>query len=119
VLVDTIVNDKPGEYVHCLSAKDFRLYEDNKEQTIQSLEKSAATSGPRYLVLFFGGMEDSDRIRGCRWTCLRWDLTNWKSAQSTPPRSRAVVWVTSRSDSDLQFHSVRCILLRIYGYFLH
>ena len=64
VLVDTIVTDKHGEYVHGLAAKDFRLWEDNKEQTILSvaLEKGAATSRPRYLVLFFGGMEDSDRI---------------------------------------------------------
>src|SRR5580658_1419979 len=66
VLVDTIVTDKQGEYVHNLTAKDFRIWEDNKEQTIKSvtLEKGAATatSRQRYLVLFFAGVDASDRI---------------------------------------------------------
>jgi VWFA-related protein len=66
VLVDTIVTDKQGEYVRDLAAKDFRVWEDNKEQIIKSvaLERSpaAATSRQRYLVLFFAGMEASDRI---------------------------------------------------------
>jgi VWFA-related protein len=66
VLVDTIVTDKQGEYVHNLTAKDFRVWEDNKEQTIKSvaLEKGPATAGSRqrYLVLFFAGMDATDRI---------------------------------------------------------
>jgi len=66
VLVDTIVTDKQGEYVHNLAAKDFRVWEDNKEQKILSvaLEKGAAAAGSRqrYLVLFFAGMDASDRI---------------------------------------------------------
>jgi len=66
VLVDTIVTDKQGDYIHDLAAKDFRVWEDNKEQTIKSavLEKgpAAATSRQRYLVLFFAGMEAADRI---------------------------------------------------------
>jgi VWFA-related protein len=66
VLVDTIVTNKQGDYIHDLAAKDFRVWEDNKEQTIKSavLEKgpAAATSRQRYLVLFFAGMEAADRI---------------------------------------------------------
>ena len=66
VLVDTIVTDKQGEYVRNLAAKDFRVWEDNKEQKILSvaLEKGQATanSRQRYLVLFFAGMDASDRI---------------------------------------------------------
>jgi VWFA-related protein len=66
VLVDTIVTDKQGEYVHNLAAKDFRVWEDNKEQKILSvaLEKNpaSASSRQRYLVLFFAGMDASDRI---------------------------------------------------------
>ena len=69
VLVDTIVTDKQGAWVHGLTAKDFRLWEDNKEQKIQSVsleqgaaEKNATASRPRYLVLFFAPMEAEDRI---------------------------------------------------------
>lgn len=64
VLVDTIVTDKHGEYLHGLTAKDFRLWEDNKEQTILSVgsERGTAASQPRYLVVFFAPMEAAERI---------------------------------------------------------
>ncbi len=70
VLVDTIVTDKQGEYVRDLDAKDFRVWEDNKEQTIKSVafEKGpgSATSRQRYLVLFFAAMEPAERIAARR-----------------------------------------------------
>jgi VWFA-related protein len=58
VLVDTVVTDKKGNYVHDLTAKDFKVWEDNKEQTIKSFSfeadpASPSNSQPRYLVLFF------------------------------------------------------------------
>lgn len=56
VLVDTIVTGKNGESVEDLTAKDFKVWEDNKEQTLTgvSLEKaSSANASTRYLVLFF------------------------------------------------------------------
>ena len=58
VLVDTVVTDKKGNYVRDLSQKDFRVWEDNKEQTIKSFSyESAGSPSPnaptRYLVLFF------------------------------------------------------------------
>ncbi len=58
VLVDTVVTDKKGAYIHDLTAKDFRVYEDGKEQTIKSFsyEADPATpenSRPHYMVLFF------------------------------------------------------------------
>ena len=31
VLVDTVVTDKKGKYIHDLSKNDFRVFEDNKE----------------------------------------------------------------------------------------
>jgi VWFA-related protein len=65
VLVDTIVTNKQGEYVHDLDARAFRVWEDNKEQTIKSvtLEKGpGAPSRQRYLVLFFARMEPAERI---------------------------------------------------------
>ena len=58
VLVDTVVTDKKGAYLHDLTAKDFRVYEDGKEQTIKSFSYEADPATPenshtRYMVLFF------------------------------------------------------------------
>jgi VWFA-related protein len=70
VLVDTVVTDKKGNYIRDLTAKDFKLWEDNKEQPITSfaLEDDAAataTSQRRYLVLFFDNstMDASEQVR--------------------------------------------------------
>jgi VWFA-related protein len=58
VLVDTVVTDKKGQYIHDLTVKDFKVLEDNKEQTISSFSFEADPASPtnsqkRYLVLFF------------------------------------------------------------------
>lgn len=58
VLVDTIVTDKKGDYVHDLTQKDFKIWEDNKEQTIKSFSFEAegspsANPQAHYVVLFF------------------------------------------------------------------
>lgn len=57
VVVDTIVTDKKNNYIHDLGEKDFRVWEDNKEQAIKSFsyetEDGAPNSAKRYLVLFF------------------------------------------------------------------
>src|SRR5438477_4945157 len=58
VLVDTVVTDKKGNYIHDLSRGDFKVYEDNKEQPITTFSSGANSSGPQnsqkhYLVLFF------------------------------------------------------------------
>jgi VWFA-related protein len=58
VLVDTVVTDKKGTYIHDLEAKNFKVWEDNKEQQIKSFSFEAGTSSPsnpqkHYLVLFF------------------------------------------------------------------
>src|ERR1700680_5130942 len=72
VLVDTVVPDKKGNYIRDLTAKDFRVWEDNKEQTIQSFTlESAAGDQPEsasrtsYLVLVFdyAAMDAGDQIR--------------------------------------------------------
>src|ERR1035438_7788726 len=64
VLVDTIVTNKQGDYIPGLAAKDFHLWEDNKEQTIKSvaLEKGTTASRPHYLVLFFAPMQAAERM---------------------------------------------------------
>jgi VWFA-related protein len=70
VLVDTVVTDKKGAYIHDLVLKDFKVWEDNKEQTIKSFSFEADPSTPsgsqkRYLVLFFDNstMNPGDQIR--------------------------------------------------------
>lgn len=70
VLVDTVVTDKKGNYLRDLTQKDFRVWEDNKEQEIKSFSFEADAGGPasktkRYLVLFFdnASMDFGDQIR--------------------------------------------------------
>jgi VWFA-related protein len=58
VLVDSVVTDKKGNYVPNLTQKDFKVYEDNKEQPITSFNFEADPASPdnnrkHYLVLFF------------------------------------------------------------------
>jgi len=70
VLVDTVVTDKKGAYLRDLTVKDFKVWEDNKEQKITSFsfeaDPAAPTNAqPRYLVLFFDNstMNTADQIR--------------------------------------------------------
>jgi VWFA-related protein len=74
VLVDAVVTDKKGAYVRDLTAKDFRVWEDGKEQSIQSFTNESAAelnsanqAAPRIsylvLVLDYGGMDAGDQIR--------------------------------------------------------
>lgn len=58
VLVDAVVTDKKGNYVGDLTAKDFKVYEDKKEQNITSFRKQSDPASPNqtnkhYMVLFF------------------------------------------------------------------
>ena len=70
VLVDTVVMDKKGNYLHDLTGKDFRVWEDNREQEIKSFSFEADANAPagaqrRYLVLFFDNstMEPGDQVQ--------------------------------------------------------
>jgi len=58
VRVDVVVTDKKGNYVQDLTTNDFRLYEDDKQQSINSFSFGANPNGPieakrHYMVLFF------------------------------------------------------------------
>ena len=57
VLVDTVVTDKKGNYIRDLTVKDFRVWEDNKEQPIKTFSSETGASGQasqrHYLVMFF------------------------------------------------------------------
>jgi VWFA-related protein len=67
VLVDAIVTTKNGAYVRELTAKDFHLSQDGKDQNIKgfSLESASAATQPRSLVLFFDetSMEPRDQVQ--------------------------------------------------------
>ncbi len=70
VLVDAVVTDKKGNYVHDLEQKDFKVWEDNKEQTIKSFSyesETAPNANPQrhYMVLFFdnSSMDTGDQVR--------------------------------------------------------
>ncbi|MGP0075789.1 MAG: VWA domain-containing protein [Bryobacteraceae bacterium] len=89
VLVDAIVTDKNGGYVGDLTAKDFRVSQDGKEQAIKgfSLESSAATAQARSLVLFFDetSMEARDQI------AVRQAASNFIDAEAGPNHMMAIV----------------------------
>ena len=46
VRVDVVVTDKKGDYVTDLTQKDFKVYEDNKEQSIINFLFGADPAGP-------------------------------------------------------------------------
>jgi len=72
VLVDAVVTDKKGNYVSDLSASDFRVWEDDKEQAIVNCVfeggNPAADSRKRFLVFLFdsGRMRPGDVVRARR-----------------------------------------------------
>lgn len=70
VLVDVVVTDKKNNYVHDLSQKDFKVWEDDKQQSVTSFSFEADPKNPendqkRYLVLFFdnSSMQLADQQR--------------------------------------------------------
>jgi VWFA-related protein len=70
VLVDAVVTDKKGNYLHDLTQQEFKVYEDNKEQAITSFSTGSDPANPanggqrRYIVLFFdnSSMATPDQI---------------------------------------------------------
>src|SRR5271165_2400007 len=92
VLVDAVVTDKKGNYVHSLTAKNFHVFEDNKEQQVKSFSFEAdpaapANAQPRYIVLFFDNstMDITDQARA------RQAAVNFIQANAGPNRLMAVV----------------------------
>jgi len=69
VLVDAVVTDKKGNYIRDLATKDFKVWEDNKEQTIKTFSFEADPASPsqsqkHYMVLFFDNstMDTGDQL---------------------------------------------------------
>src|SRR6201981_3825066 len=95
VRVDVIVTDKKGNYIHDLSAKDFKVYDDNKQQEVASFSFGADPNSPgagerRYTVLFFddASMDSSDQPRA------RAAAVKFIDANVAPDRALAVVEFT-------------------------
>jgi len=69
VLVDAVVTDKKGNYVRDLAQKDFKVWEDGKEQTVSSFSFEESTNSvhprPHYMVLFFDNstMNTGDQVQ--------------------------------------------------------
>lgn len=70
VLVDAVVTDKKGNYIHDLEQKDFRVWEDSKEQSVTSFSFEAGpdpakSNQKHYLVLLFDNatMNIADQMR--------------------------------------------------------
>ena len=70
VLVDAVVTDKKGHYITDLTQGDFKVYEDNKEQTVTSFSSEAdpkvqAAGQKHYMILFFDSttMEMGDQMQ--------------------------------------------------------
>ena len=89
VLVDAIVTGKKGAYVRDLTAKDFRIWQDGKEQAIRSLSFNAESAGsqPHFLVLFF----DNTGITSRDQVLLRQAAANFIDSNSGPNHLMAVV----------------------------
>jgi VWFA-related protein len=92
VLVDAVVTDKKGNYVHDLSQADFKVFEDNKAQQVSSfsagVDATAQANGQRrYLILFFDNstmaMPDQIQARGA--------AKKFIEANAGPDRMMAVV----------------------------
>ena len=92
VLVDAVVTDKKGSYVHDLTQKDFKVFEDNKEQQVASFSVGSdaalqANNGQKhYLVLFFdnSSMAAPDQIQA------RGAAAKFVDANAGPDRVMAV-----------------------------
>ncbi|MGH9683578.1 MAG: VWA domain-containing protein [Candidatus Acidiferrales bacterium] len=92
VRVDVVVTDKKGNYIHDLTAKDFRLFEDKKQQEVTNFSfgggPAAGTSTEKhYIVLFFDDstMDVSDQPRA------RAAAAKFIDANAGPNRVMAVV----------------------------
>src|SRR3984885_13233189 len=91
VLVDTVVTDKKGNYVRDLTQKDFKVWEDGKEQAVTSFsfeERLDPSNGkPSYMVLFFDNstMEFGDQAKA------RDAAAKFIDANADPSRYIAVV----------------------------
>lgn len=93
VRVDVIVTDKKGNYIHDLTPKDFRVYDNDKEQQIVNFSFGSSPAAPsaapdrHYIVLFF---DDSTMDLGDQ-ASARQAALKFIDADAAPDRVMAVV----------------------------
>jgi VWFA-related protein len=89
VLVDAVVTDKKGNYVHDLTAKDFRLWEDDKEQPIKtfSVANSSEEGEHRYMVLLF----DNSNVTPADQKLVRAEAAKFVEGNASPGHYIAVL----------------------------
>ena len=92
VRVDVVVTDKKGNYVKDLTANDFEVFEDNKQQRVSSFSFGTDPSGPagsqrHYMILFFDNstMDPTDQGRA------RQSAAKFIDANAGPDRVMAIV----------------------------
>jgi VWFA-related protein len=87
-----VVTDKKGNCVRDLKQKDFKVWEDNKEQTIKSFSfeadpASPLNNQPRYMVLFF----DNSTMNFGEQAQARKAAVSFIDANAGPNRQMAIV----------------------------
>src|SRR5580700_2274150 len=92
VLLDSVVTDKKGNYIRDLTAKDFKVWEDNKEQQITSFSTGEDPAAPdysqkKYMVLFF----DTSVRDFLNQVVVRQEAEKFIEANVSPDRQIAVV----------------------------
>ena len=91
VLVDSVVTDKKGGYIHGLTEKDFKVWQDGKEQTISSFsfqaDAASDTSRRRYIVLFF----DNTTVSMANQAFARQAAVKFIEANAGPNRMMSVI----------------------------
>ena len=92
VLVDAVVTDKKGNYIKDLSIKDFKVLEDDKQQTVKTFSFGSDPTAPvdnrrRHLVLFFdlASMDVGDQMRA------RQEAAKFIDGSAGPDRLIAIV----------------------------
>ena len=92
VLVDAVVTDKKGQYVRDLEQKNFKVWEDNKEQKITSFSFEADPNSPNnnqkhYMVLLFDNstMDFGEQMRA------RQAAAQFIDANAGPNRLMAII----------------------------
>jgi VWFA-related protein len=91
VLVDSVVTDKKGNYIHDLTQNDFKVFEDNKEQAVSTFSTGSdvaiqANGQRRYLILFF----DNSTMGPPEQIQARGAAAKFIAANSGPDRLMAV-----------------------------
>src|SRR4051812_40982834 len=95
VLVDVVVTGKKGAYVEDLELKNFKVWEDNKEQQLKTFSSGADPNGPggqkRYIVLFF----DNSTMAAAEQAQVRQAAARFIESNAGPDRLIAVVNFTN------------------------